>query len=184
MAEEFDDDMMDEAPPSAPPKKGKSKLMVIGIPVIIIQLILAYIIVTQIFMTELSEKNVQEADVQNEEEEIPSETVEFKLCYLVEDLTVLLFDGKRSKYLVTSVGFETGDQKIYDEMALRDSQIRDIISSTAGSKEIEQLYSVHFREDTLKQELKDKVNAALSSVEKNDPNKRVRNIYFSQYVIQ
>jgi flagellar basal body-associated protein FliL len=78
--------------------------------------------------------------------------------------------------LVGDIGFECEAQKTVDEMTTRVVQIKDIVIGTISSKKLAQLLNNTFIEDTLKTELRDKVNDILM-------NGQVKSVYFSQRII-
>ena len=172
MPEDFEaDDMMEESPAPSKPKKGKSKLLVIGIPVVLIQLIAAYFLVNLFLKPEMPEKeNVVEI-------EKPAEKTKFGVEFLITDMTINIpTTERRTRYFVADVGFECETQAVADEITKRLIQIKDVVIGTVMSKSLEQLSSNQFVEDTLKIELREKINEKLMSG-------IVQNVYFPSRII-
>lgn len=174
MPEDFEaDEMMDEGPAKPVAKKGKSKLLIIGVPVVLIQLVAAYFIVMYFFKGDMPETK-KEAVV----EEVKKEKEEFGAPYLLEDLTINIpSEGRRSRYFVTDIGFECESEAVAAEMGEREMQIKDIIIGTIMTKKVEQLLSSKFVNDTLKLELRNKVNDVLMEG-------IVKSVYLSERIIQ
>ncbi len=158
MPEDFEaDEVMDETPAKAKAKKGNPMLLIVGIPVVLISIVAAYILVVGVFLPLMSEK-----EVTSDTEIKKVEKREFGEIFTIEDLTINIpTDEKRNRYLVTDIGFECEDKKTAEEMAKREFQIKDIVIGTIMSKRLEQLLNNKFIDDTLKTELRDKVNAVM-----------------------
>ncbi len=173
MPEDFEaNEVMDETPAKAKAKKGKSMLLIVGIPVVLVSIVAAYILVVGVFLPLMSEKEIT-SDTGTKE----TKKTKFGVPFLIEDLTINIpTDEKRNRYLVTDIGFECKNQKTYNEMNTRLVQIKDIVIGTIMSKRLEQLLNNKFIEDTLKTELRDKVNAVLMGGS-------VLNVYLSERVI-
>lgn len=158
MPEDFEaDEVMDETPAKAKAKKGNPMLLIVGIPVVLISIVAAYILVVGVFLPLMSEK-----EVTSDTEIKKVEKREFGEIFTIEDLTINIpTEEKRNRYLVTDIGFECEDKKTAEEMAKREFQIKDIVIGTIMSKRLEQLLNNKFIDDTLKTELRDKVNAVM-----------------------
>ena len=172
MPDDFEaDDMMEDSPAPSKPKKGKSKLLVIGVPVVLIQLVAAYFLVQIFFKDDMPEK---EEEVVIEK---PVEKQAFGIEFLIPDMTINIpSSDRRARYMVADVGFECEDQAAVDELTVRLIQVKDLIIGTVMSKSLEQLSSNQFVEDTLKSELKEKINETLM-------NGTVRKVYFPSRII-
>ena len=173
MPEDFEaDEVMDETPAKAKAKKGKPMLLIVGIPVVLISIVAAYILVVGVFLPLMSEK-----EVTSDTETKKVEKREFGELFIIEDLTInIRTEEKRSRYLVTDIGFECENIKTSEEMTKREVQIKDIVIGAIMSKRVEQLLNNKFIEDTLKAELRDKVNEVLMEGS-------VMDIYISERII-
>lgn len=173
MPEDFEaDEVMDETPAKAKAKRGKLMLLIVGIPVVLISIVVAYILVVGVFLPLMSEKEIT-SDTETKE----TKKTRFGIPFSIEELTINIpTEEKRSRYLVTDIGFECRNQRTYDEMSSRSVQIKDIVRGSIMSKKLEQLLNNKFIEDTLKAELRDKVNAVLM-------NGSVLNVYLSEIII-
>ena len=172
MPEDFEsDDVMEESPTPSKAKKGKSKLLVIGIPVVLIQLIAAYFLVTMVLKPEMPEKE-EAAKIEK-----TVEKTKFGVEYLIPDMTINIpTTERRTRYFVADIGFECENQAVADEITKRLIQVKDVVIGTVMSKTLEQLSSNQFVEDTLKGELKEKINEKLISG-------IVLNVYFPSRII-
>jgi len=173
MPEDFEaDEVMDETPVKAKAKKGKLMLLIVGIPIVLVSIVAAYILVVGVFLPLMPKKEIV-SDTETKE----IEKREFGVTFLIEELTINIpTEEKRSRYLVTDVGFECKNQKTADEMNKRQVQIKDIVRGTIMSKRLKQLLNNKFIEDTLKAELRGKVNAVLMGGS-------VLNVYLSEIII-
>ena len=174
MPEDFEaDEVMEEAPAKAKAKKGKSKLLIIGIPVVLIQILVAYFLVNWLFLSSMPEKETKANTETRAKKKKP-----FGVPFEIQDITINIpTEERRSRYFVTDIGFECKNEATKEEMGYREFQIKDIIIGTIMSKKLEQLLSNKFIEETLKVELRDKVNDVLvrGSVE---------SVYLSERIIQ
>ena len=173
MPEDFEsDEVMNETPSPSKAKKGKSKLLVIGIPVILIQIVAAYFIVNLFLKPKMPEKTEEVV-----EEKKTVEKKDFGLPVIINDMTINIHtEERRARYFVATVGIECEDQAAFDEVTLRMVQVKDIIIGMVMSKSIDQLQSNEFVEDTLKYEIKDRINEVLM-------NGKILNIYFPSRII-
>ena len=172
MPEDFEaDEMMEEAPAKSVPKKGKSKLLILGIPIVLVQLIAAYFLVMYFFKEDMPEKEkvVEVKEVKEKEE--------FGIPYTISDMTINIpTDERRARYMVADFGFECESADVVTEMGIRDVQIRDIIIGIVSSAKIDQLMNNQFIQDTLKVDLRDRLNAILMKGS-------IKSVYLSQRVI-
>lgn len=174
MPEEFEaDEMVEETPSKPKAKKGKSKLLIVGVPVVLIQLAAAYLLINWLFVDKMPEKEQKEVSVEKKKEK-----TKFGLPYSIENLTINIpTEERRNTYMVANIGFECEDDKTVAELTLRNNQIKDIIISTLMSKKKNQLMDSKFVDDTLKSELRDKINDILMDGS-------VLNIFFGSRIIQ
>jgi flagellar basal body-associated protein FliL len=177
MPEELEpDEIMDEESPRPAPKKGKSKLLIFGVPIVLIQIVAAYFIVVKWFLPSYPEDSAAE-ETQQEEVQIPPD--EFGFTWGYGDQTVTLWDGKRNRYVVVGLTFESQAEAVTTEvLPTREPQIKDIVRSTISSKSMEQLTNPRFQEDTLKAEILAKVNYILPE------DNSVTRIFMDQFVLQ
>jgi len=96
MPEDFEaDEVMDETPAKAKAKKGKSMLLIVGIPVVLVSIVAAYILVVGVFLPLMSEKEIT-SDTGTKE----TKKTKFGVPFLIEDLTINIpTDEKRNRYL-------------------------------------------------------------------------------------
>lgn len=176
MPEELEaDETMEETPSKKKVKKGKSKLLIIGVPVVLVQLVAAYFIVMWLLRPSMPEKEKVEEPKTEAKKQKAKEA--FGLPYVIEKLTInIQSEDKRSRFLVGNIAFECKNEATLKEMTERDVQIKDIVIGTISSKKLTQLSDNTFIEDTLKAELRDKINDILM-------NGQVKSVFFSQRII-
>jgi flagellar basal body-associated protein FliL len=170
------DEIMEEDSPRPAPKKGKSKLLIFGVPIVLIQIVAAYFIVVKFFLPSYPEGEEAE-EQQAEEQQIPPDQFGFTWGY--NDQTITLWDGKRNRYIVVGLTFETEKEPVATELLpSREPQILDIVRATISSKSMDQLTNPRFQEDTLKAEILAKVNYILPE------ESTVYRIFMDQFVLQ
>ena len=171
MAGEFEDDAtLDEGAAPAPPQKGKSKILIMGVPDVVILAAVAYFVVMKFVFPEMPE-SVEEEIMEEIEEAQP-----FGLAVGFDDLTVNIQEGRRTRYVVFSTYFEVADEATSTELTGRTVQVKDVLLNTIRSYSIDQLNNGLFIEDTLKSIVKEKVDALLVSGE-------IETVFFPSYVV-
>lgn len=96
--------------------------------------------------------------------------------YPLASFTVNLLSESGNRYLKVVVDLELADPKMTIEMNNKKSLIRDIIIRTFSSKTFEEISTLKGK-DKLKDEVLEKINESLSDGQ-------VRNIYFTDFVVQ
>ncbi|MDP4116599.1 MAG: flagellar basal body-associated FliL family protein [Bacteroidota bacterium] len=157
------------------PKAGKSKLLVIGLPLYIVQLVLVYFITANVLLGKMQPASGN-AKEEGKETAKTEKTEIGKFIYSIQDVTVnpALTDGKR--YIQVSVGFDLGSEEQKNSFKEKEDLIKDVLNSTFSSKTLDQLTSPSFK-DTLKVEISGRVKKVLSNV-------TINSVYFSKYIIQ
>lgn len=162
--------------PISEPKSGKSKLLIIGLPLYIVQLVLVYFITANVLLGKMS-SNTSANPKEGEKEAATTEKSELgKYIYSIQDVTVnpAQTDGKR--YIQVSVGFDLGSEEQKASFTEKEDLVKDVLNTTFSSKTLDQLNSPSFR-DTLKVEITARVKKMLSDV-------TINSVYFSKYIIQ
>lgn len=169
------DQVMDEESPKPAPKKGGSKVLIMGVPVVLISIVAAYFVVVKFVLPKMPEPEKSA----KQETQIQKKPNVFGFVWGYKDQTITLWDGRRSRYCVLGITFETDEELIVKEiLPPRESQIRDLIRATISMKTMEQLNNPLFQEDTLKSEILAKVNEILPE------GKTVRRIFIDSFIIQ
>ena len=96
--------------------------------------------------------------------------------YPMAQFVVNLLSESGNRYLKVAVDLELSDPKLQPEMDHKKSLIRDIIIRTFSSKTFEEVSTLKGK-DKLKEEVLDKINENLSDGQ-------VKNIYFTDFVVQ
>jgi flagellar FliL protein len=147
----------------------------------------AYFLVVRGLAPRLAYGHVVRASMpQVPESEEPAEAVEAQsqefegsrvgMITAIEDIVVNPLGSGGTRYLCTTVAFESIDPQVSDEVTEREAQIRDIMIEILGGRTVEDLASLEDRE-TIREEIKVAVNDLLSSGE-------VIGVYFSNFVLQ
>ncbi|MFC1726800.1 flagellar basal body-associated protein FliL [candidate division KSB1 bacterium] len=160
-----------------PPKKGgKKPIMLVGI--ILVQVVIAYILWVAIIKPKFfpEEEPVQEEVVQ---EEVKDEEIPWGFIYSIEKVTVNVPDGKRNRYLMTGFGIEVPNEGVSQRLDERLPEVKDILISALRARAIEDLQDPDYM-DSLKVELKDKLNKALRLL----PEEQILRMHFTEYIIQ
>ncbi|QIR76930.1 flagellar basal body-associated protein FliL [Sulfurospirillum diekertiae] len=96
--------------------------------------------------------------------------------YPMAQFIVNLLSESGNRFLKVSIDLELSDPKLQPEMDHKKSLIRDIIIRTFSSKTFEEISTLKGK-DKLKDEVLDKINENLSDGQ-------VKNIYFTDFVVQ
>lgn len=96
--------------------------------------------------------------------------------YPMAQFVVNLLSESGNRFLKVSIDLELSDPKLQPEMDHKKSLIRDIIIRTFSSKTFEEISTLKGK-DKLKDEVLDKINENLSDGQ-------VKNIYFTDFVVQ
>ena len=161
-------------------KKGLNlKVFIIGIPLFVVQLVLVYFI-TANFLVKTSSNDLhasEKADSSAEKESVENET-ETPSTYLIYNLNDLIINPAGTngqRLLLLSLGFGVADEENMNVLKENEIVIKDLILSSLSKKTLSQLSRVDIK-DSLKIELAKGINSSL-------PKAKVKNIYFSKYVL-
>ena len=170
-----------QAPPTsaspAPTKASSSlsiqKLIIIGVPLFLVQLVLVYFIAVK-FLGNKSEAVANEKAAETAAAE-SSESEQTNL-FIVKDVIINPAGTNGGRFLLTTVGIEVTTPESVKELEKKELQVRDILNSILTSKSISELVDVSQRE-ALRGEIAKNVGALLRSG-------KMKNVYFSKYIIQ
>lgn len=107
------------------------------------------------------------------EEEKPQEFGQFKV---LTDLLVNPAGSNGKRFLMLNLGLEAQNTKVFEEIDLKDTVVRDRILHTLGQRTVEDLATIEGRE-ALKEELRQTINSVLQKG-------TIDRLYFTQYVLQ
>ncbi|MBL0938518.1 MAG: flagellar basal body-associated FliL family protein [Gemmatimonadaceae bacterium] len=96
--------------------------------------------------------------------------------YLLENLVLNPAGSNGGRFLLISVAMEVGSAKAGEDFKNRDAELRDIILTALGTKSVDELTDISYR-DGFKKELQTAVTARFG---KNS----VKSLYFPQFVVQ
>ena len=96
--------------------------------------------------------------------------------HLLENLVLNPAGSGGSRFLLLTVAMEVGSAKSAEDFKNRDSELRDIILTSLGTKSVDELTDISQRE-AFKKELHTAVTARFGK-------KAVKSLYFPQFVVQ
>lgn len=168
-------------------KGTKKTVFLVSIPIIILQIIIAYLLVLDLNSktgaSNTAQKQPMKSPVSTEkttdeykisESEFVSTHPEF--LFVVKDLIVNPAGTGGMRYLLTSVGIEVTNDKAFAEIQNKEIIVNDILINVLSNKTLEELSDVSKRKD-LRREIARKVDDILTQG-------KVRNVYFSKFIIQ
>lgn len=97
--------------------------------------------------------------------------------HMMENLVLNPAGSNGTRFLMAAVAAEVRDEKVKEELASRDAELRDAVLRILGERTVEQLADMSQRE-ALKKQVTDSLNARLAS------RSAVKRVYFPQFVIQ
>lgn len=166
------------AAPAAPESKGSSldikKVLMIGVPIILIQTALVYFVFVKFVAPGAG--HAAPAEQPATEEETSAAKDEPSQVLVIKDLIINPAGTNGTRFLLTTVGFEVPTAEIKAELEQKEVQVRDILNTILASKGLDELTVPQFKE-SLRKEITDRVNGTLRSG-------KVRNVYFSKFIIQ
>jgi len=162
-------------------KKGINfKIILFGLPLFIIQLVLVYFITATFLVKNTSgshegsnSEKVEEGSGEHEEGEEGSSSAQH--IFSIEDLIVNPAGTSGQRLLLLSVGLGVNDEEKTNILKENEIVIKDMILNTVSQKTLKTLSKIELK-DSLKKEIAHNINEAL-------PNAKVKNIYFSKYVL-
>ncbi|RMG63740.1 MAG: hypothetical protein D6715_10755 [Calditrichaeota bacterium] len=168
--------------PAEETAKRKGRLLKFGVPVLLIQVIVAYFLASSIIVPSLVKKaTAEDTDeakakaVADKEEEASSEQ-DFGAVYKLEDIIVNPAQSRGAQFVLVNLAFEVAKDDEVKELEKREVQLRDIIIRLISSRTIDQLDDASD---------KDSLRVAIAAqVESAVPKLHLRNVYFSNYIIQ
>ncbi len=96
--------------------------------------------------------------------------------YLIDNVILNPAGSGGTRFLMLATAVDAKDATVVEQMKARDAETRDVLLRVMGSKTVEQLADMRFREE-IKKELTDSLGALFKKG-------AIRRIYFPQYVIQ
>jgi len=164
-----------------PEKKGFNfKVILIGLPLFIVQLALVYFI-TATFLVKsapATHNSNSEEHIEESEESEESEDGEHKVAqhiFNIEDLIINPAGTSGQRLLLLSIGLGVSDEEKLNLLKENEVIIKDLVISSVAQKTLSSLSKVELK-DSLKVELAKKINEAY-------PKAKVKNVYFSKYLI-
>ncbi|MBP9211483.1 MAG: flagellar basal body-associated FliL family protein [Bacteroidetes bacterium] len=148
------------------------KILMIGVPIVLVQIVLIYFVFVKFIAPSMTggQQHSAEAEPAAEVKEEASQVL------VIKDLIINPAGTNGTRFLLTTVGLEVPTAEIKAELEQKEIQTRDILNSVLTSKGLEELTIPQFKE-TLRKEILEKVNANLKTG-------KVRNVYFSKFIIQ
>ena len=161
------------------PKKGLNlKVIFIGLPLFIIQLILVYFITATFLVKSAPDSTASGEGTDTEStEEVSDDEAEHtpQKIFNIEDLIINPAGTSGQRLLLLSVGFAVGGDEELKLLQENEVIIKDMVINAVSQKSLGTLSKIELK-DSLKVELADKVNETY-------PKAKVKNVYFSKYLI-
>ncbi|CUS83973.1 flagellar basal body-associated FliL family protein [Candidatus Kryptobacter tengchongensis] len=171
-------------------KTSKKTIFLVSIPIVILQIIIAYLLVLDLNSkagagNSQAHTQGQKAKQQTMEKATADEykitETEFvsthpEFLFVVKDLIVNPAGTGVMRYLLTSVGIEVTNEKVFAEIQTKEVIVNDILINVLSSKTLEELTDVTKRKE-LRREIANKINEILTQG-------RVQNVYFSKFIVQ
>ncbi|MEE9430534.1 MAG: flagellar basal body-associated FliL family protein [Melioribacteraceae bacterium] len=174
------EDSTNEDKVAAPAKKGlNAKVFMIGLPLFIIQLVLVYFITANYLVKTVpggypTGKDGSEHVDEHDEEEEEEEEGELKI-FTIKDLIINPAKTNGQRLLLLSVGFSVFGEENFKKIEEREVILTDVILNTLSIKTLKELSQVTAK-DSLKIELHKKIKEVM-------PKPKIKNVYFSKYVL-
>lgn len=183
-----DEEAKKEAKAEKPAKKGFNiKIILFGLPLFIVQLVLVYFITANFLVKSAPEshKNSEGEQVENSDSSESEETEESEgeegkekspvQIYSIDDLIINPAGTSGQRLLLLSVGFGVANEEKVTMLKENEIVIKDLILNSMSKKSLADLSRVELK-DSLKIEIMGQVNKLL-------PKAKIKNVYFSKYVI-
>ncbi len=162
-------------------EKSGSKLVLIIIIILLVLILVGGGLAAYFLLTE--DNNVQQSNpTQKPKTHINSNAprgsnlAEIGPIYPLDQFIVNLLSEGGAKFLKTKIDLELGNPELTAELDKKKPLVRDIVIRTLSSKTFQEV-STNRGKEKLKDELVDKINAVLADG-------RVRNIFFTEFVVQ
>ncbi len=160
-------------------KKGKGKSIIGGLSLYVIQLIAVYFITANLLISKYADKNtkINLANKVELVEEVAKKNPanEQHFLYPLNDIVVNPAGSNGSSLLMVSIAFDLGSTEQVNEMKSKDVMVKDHIISVLSSKYLQQLSDPSYR-DSLKKQIGLDIKELM-------PNIKLKNVYFSKYII-
>jgi flagellar FliL protein len=102
--------------------------------------------------------------------------IEYGEFALIDGLVVNPAQSGGARYLMVSIGLESEDPAVLEEVTTKDVVVRDAINGLLSAKTAETLTDITQR-DSVKQEIRQRINAILAEGE-------IERLYFTQFMLQ
>jgi len=173
--------------------KFNPKVIIIGVPLYIIQLVAVYFIAVNFLVKEPSPNNKEKEETEHTENaegseggteeggeggskpKTDSKDIGKNLCSF-DDIIVNPAGTNGQKLMLTSISFDMTSPEALNLMKEREQIIKDLIITTLSNKTLDEINKQGFK-DTLKIEL-------ASNIKKTFKDLKIRNVYFTKYIIQ
>lgn len=163
-------------------KKGFNlKVILIGLPLFIVQLVLVYFITATFLVKSApisSSKSGESEEVVDEEgnaEDGGEGHSAAQKIFSIEDLIINPAGTRGQRLLLLSIGFGVPGEENLSLLQENEVIIKDLVINTVSQKTLGTLSKVELK-DSLKVELAEKINEVY-------PKAKVKNVYFSKYLI-
>lgn len=170
--------VLDEAPAAA----SKPAFLKVVLPILLAQLILAYFLASSVlvpaFVDSPEESSAAEASSSVDEASQGEQPTgrDFGIIHTLEDIIVNPKNSEGGRFILINLALEVSSNSDIDILKTRDVQLRDILIQLISGKTITELDDPQDKEN-LRQEIRSAISGIL-------PPGHLRNVYFSNYLIQ
>jgi flagellar FliL protein len=148
------------------------KILMIGVPVFIVQVIIVYFLMAK-FMSKPAAG--AETAATSATEKVGTESAEPNLL-VVKDIIINPAGTNGGRFLLATIGIDVNSPEALVELNKKEVQVRDVLNTVLTEKTLPQLIDITQREQ-LRTEIAKKMGDIINTG-------KVRNIYFSKFIIQ
>jgi len=153
----------------------------IGAGVFILQTVLVYLLIVFVLVPRMNGAGAHDQSAAAEKSATQTESSgdskdAGKFVYVVKDLIINPAGTGGTRFLLTTVGVETGNEEELKSIEKKDVVVRDVLNTILAAKTVEILDDQTKRE-ALRKEIRD-------SLQKSIRPEKVSQVYFSKFIIQ
>ncbi|HVN48865.1 MAG TPA: flagellar basal body-associated FliL family protein [Bacteroidota bacterium] len=158
--------------PAASSSISFQKILMIGVPVFILQVVVIYFLMVKVIAKPSASS---EPALSAGTEKAVAESAELNL-FVVKDIIINPAGTNGGRFLLATIGVDVNSPEALQELNKKEVQVRDVLNTVLTEKTLPQLIDVTQR-GQLRTEMGKKIGDILVSG-------KVKNIYFSKFIIQ
>ncbi len=156
--------------PAASPSISLQKILMIGVPIFILQVIVIYFL-----MAKFIAKPAVSSEPTSSSGKTATESADPNL-FVVKDIIINPAGTSGSRFLLATIGIDVSSPDALQELTKKEVQVRDVLNTVLTEKTLPQLIDITQHEQ-LRMEIGKKIGDIIVSG-------KVKNIYFSKFIIQ